>query len=233
MSGTAPRLKTPLPLPAGTWPKGRSPLAHLLHALNQPLTGLQCALELAVASPRPPVDYVRILREALELASRMRTLVEAIRELVSLQEEETGGIELCPLDALLRETVEDLRPVAETRSVHILVALDTGLLVQADRAHLTTLTFRLLESALSLAGEGSELRVTARRERERVIVVASWSPGLPAERSPLSRPELGLLIARAAWERAGGEWISTQAEKTQTSTVRLSFKAAAPRMPEP
>ena len=33
--------------------KGRSPLAHLLHEFNQPLTGLQCSMELVVAGPRP------------------------------------------------------------------------------------------------------------------------------------------------------------------------------------
>src|SRR5579864_5175913 len=60
---------------------GRTPLAHLLHALNQPLTGLQCSLELASAGPRPTDVYVRTVKEGLELVSRMRVLVEAIREL--------------------------------------------------------------------------------------------------------------------------------------------------------
>jgi hypothetical protein len=37
----------------------RRPLAHLLHALNQPLTGLQCSLELAAADLRRPEEYDR------------------------------------------------------------------------------------------------------------------------------------------------------------------------------
>ena len=64
-------------------PQGRSPLAHLLHALNQPLTGLQCSLELALASPRRREEYVRTLREGLQLIERMRILVEGVRELTA------------------------------------------------------------------------------------------------------------------------------------------------------
>ncbi len=49
MSGSGPQLA---PVPGNDLlSKNRSPLAHLLHALNQPLTGLECSLELAVAGP--------------------------------------------------------------------------------------------------------------------------------------------------------------------------------------
>jgi len=61
----------------------------LLHALNQPLTGLQCSLELALVSPRPAEQYVRTLREGLELTGRMRVLVQAVRELADLDQEES------------------------------------------------------------------------------------------------------------------------------------------------
>jgi hypothetical protein len=52
----------------------------LLHALNQPLTGLQCSMEVALASPRPIEYHVPRLREGLDLTERMRSLVDAIRE---------------------------------------------------------------------------------------------------------------------------------------------------------
>ena len=65
---------------------GRSPLQHLLHALNQPLTGLHCSLELALAGQRTSEQYVRTLSEGLELAGRMTILVAAIRELVDTEQ---------------------------------------------------------------------------------------------------------------------------------------------------
>jgi signal transduction histidine kinase len=218
--------------------KGRSPLVHLLHALNQPLTGLQCSLELAVAGPRPNEQYVRTLREALELTGRMRILVEAIREVADAEPPDAEEREPLLLDDLLRSTVTDLLPVAETRGVHLLLVSRTPLPVRADRRSLAALLFRLLDSALSLARPGSDLRIVVAPDREQAALVVSWTAGPPPEHSPFSRPELGLLIARAGWEREGAEWTHTrtgtngahfeaQSEKTcEACTVRLPLAPA-------
>ncbi len=221
--------------------KNRSPLAHLLHALNQPLTGLQCSLELAVAGPRPVEHYVRTLRESLELTGRMRILVEAIREVADAQLSDPEELEPLRLDHLLHNAAADLLPVAEAKKVRLLFANhvfgnhlpgslvlenllsanQAALPVRADRRSLATLLFRFLESALSLALAGSELRIAATTDRGQAVLAVSWRPGSPPEHSPFSRPELGLLIARAGWERGGAEWTHTRAESTETCTVRL------------
>jgi signal transduction histidine kinase len=235
---------------------GRSPLAHLLHALNQPLTGLQCSLELAVAGPRPNEYYVRALREGLELTGRIRILVEALREVADAQPSEAEQFEALLLDPLLRMTVADLLPVAAARGVRLLLVELPALPVRGDPRSLTTLLFRFLESALSLTREGSELRIVAAVERGhaslghtnldhtnldhtnlghasldhtnlgRATLVVSWSPGPPPEHSPFSRSEVGLLIARAGWERAGAEWIHSRTESTETCAVRLPLAPA-------
>ena len=218
MSGSGPRLA---PEPAtGALPKGRSPLAHLLHALNQPLTGLQCSLELALAGPRRPEQYVRALRDGLDLTGRMRVLVEAIRELADLQQNEIGGSECFRLDALLRETVDELRPVAEGRNLRLSANCDVALPIQVDRRYLAPLMFRFLECAFSLASEGGDLRITATKNQNRAVLVVCWNDGPPPEYSPFSRTELGLMIAQAGWERAGADWERRQAGGRQTCTVR-------------
>jgi hypothetical protein len=205
----------------GATPKGRSPLAHLLHALNQPLTGLQCSLELAVAGPRPIEQYVRALREGLELTGRMRILVEAIREVADAQPSEWEELKPLLLDQLLRSTAADLLPVAEARGVRLVLEKLGALPLQADRRALEALLFRFLESALSLTREGSDLRIAGTAELGHATLVVSWNQGSPPEHSPFSRPEVGLLIARAGWERAGAEWIHTRTESIETCTVRL------------
>lgn len=240
-AGSQPASPSALQFSPGTSATGRSPLAHLLHALNQPLTGLQCSLELAVAGPRPTEHYLRALRESLELTGRIRILVEALREVADAQPSELEQLEALLLDPLLRMTVADLLPVAAARGVRLLLVELPALPVRGDRRSLTTLLFRFLESALSLTREGSELRVEATLERGpastsrnnldrnsvgrtnlgRAILVVSWNPGPPPEHSPFSRSEVGLLIARAGWERAGAEWIHSQAESTETCAVRL------------
>ena len=75
------------------------------------MTGLQCSLELAVASRRRPEGYVRTIREGLNLTERMRVLVEAIRELTDTQPNAEAE-ETFRFDELLRDTVDNLRPVA-------------------------------------------------------------------------------------------------------------------------
>jgi two-component system, OmpR family, sensor histidine kinase VanS len=229
----------------------RGALAYLLHALNQPLTGLQCSLELAVAGPRRPEQYVRTLHESLELTLRMRLLVEAIRELTDDQDENAhretdlrkgdppksdrreneNAVETLPLDMLLRESADDLLPVAASRDVRLVIALEASLPVRRERRPLVQLLFRLLESILTLTRSGGELRITARREGEQAVLDLLWSEAPAPPFSPFSRAELGLLVARASWENIGGEWASTPAGNRQLGcTMHLPL---ASRTPEP
>jgi signal transduction histidine kinase len=218
--------------------KHRGALAHLLHALNQPLTGLQCSLELAVAGPRRPEQYVRTLQESLELTLRMRLLVEAIRELTDDQEERERreipkNCETLHLDALLRESADDLLPVAAARDVRLVAAAEAPLPVYGERGHLAQLVFRVLDSALSLTRVGSELHIAAKRESEYAVLDLSWSEAPPPPLSPFSRAELGLLVASAGWENIGGEWTSTRAENRQGCTIRLPLAASESRLSRP
>src|ERR1700683_4169073 len=64
-----------------------NPLAVLLHELNQPLTGLQCSLELATVGSRTPEEYINTLHQGLDLVARMRLLVETVREITVIEQE--------------------------------------------------------------------------------------------------------------------------------------------------
>lgn len=249
MSGSAPQ-PAPRRAPAESL-KDRGPLAHLLHALNQPLTGLQCSLELAVAGPRPVEHYMRTLHEGLELTARMRILVEAIRELADLhasarrplrydqkeedkdkEEEEEEEMEILRFDELVRSTAEDLSPVAASRGVRVLLESRTPLLVRGVRRDLSPLMFRFLESALSLAREGSEMQISASPATDSARLTVSWSAGLLPKHSPFSQQELGLLIAQAGWERAGAQWARSPAETCDTCTVRIPLASPPQIFPE-
>jgi signal transduction histidine kinase len=196
----------------------------LLHALNQPLTGLQCSLELALGKPRPAAQYVRTLREGLELTERMRILVQAVRELADLEQsgvEPSENAEAVQLDALLREALSDLLPVAESRGVQLTIEIGHALPVRGNRRTLAKLLFRFLESALSLTQDSGELRIATSIEWGDECFTAAWISGPLPEHSPFSRPELGLLIAQAGWEQAGALWVCKREEAKQVCTVRL------------
>jgi signal transduction histidine kinase len=213
----------------------RSPRAQLLHALNQPLTGLQCSMEVALASPRTLEQYAQVLRTGLELTGRMRALVEAIREVTDGEEENDGqpeatDLETMDLKTVLGEVLDDLGPVAEAKSVRITLegAADFSLLAGMGHGRLSSLVFRTLESAQSLARPGTALRVEmggggADPVADQAWVRIGWTGGQgPAE---FSRPNLGLLVAQAGWERTGAKWERERNGDVETVIVRL------PRIP--
>ena len=205
---------------------GRSPLARLLHALNQPLTGLQCSMEVALGSPRTAEQYVQGLREGLGLTERMRALVEAIREVADGEEKKDQDVETTDLKTVLGEVFEDLKPVAEVKSVRVTLdcAKASSLAVTAGRRRMGTVVFRFVESVLSLADAGSVLQIEAGDVPDEALIAGSWirlrwHAGSPI--SVFSRPELGLLVAQAGWERAGARWERERTENRETVTVRL------------
>jgi hypothetical protein len=204
--------------------KSRSPLSQLLHALNQPLTGLQCSLEVTLARPRTHEQYLRVLREGIELTSRVRALVETIREVADLAEEEeekTDGSETTELRSVLNETVAELRPVAESRKVEITMHSANGspLTVRAARGRLARFVFRLLDSVLGLAPGGTVLPLEAGSAPNQVWVRICWDSGLSP--SKCSRAEMGLLVVQAGLEKIGAQWERGRTDDLETLTVRL------------
>jgi C4-dicarboxylate-specific signal transduction histidine kinase len=197
----------------------RDRLAHLLHALNQPLTGLQCSLELASSVPRSNEQQVRTLREGLALTARMRVLVEALRELVH-SSEMAEAICGSHLEVALADCVDQLRPVAAARGVEFEIATRDALPILADSNRVATVLLRTITAALSLCQESSVLKIEAAAEGEAALVTVSWTPGLAPEFSPFSPPELGLLIAQAAWESSGGRWSELRKENRHICTLQ-------------
>jgi hypothetical protein len=132
-------------------------------------------------------------------------------------EAEDSGVRL---DAVLGNTVEELRPVAATRNVQM--QLDcTAIVAARGGGHMRELLFRLLDSVVSLAREASDVQICARRAEGESTLVVRWIAGSPPAYSPFSAPELGLLIVQASWEQAGGNWNHIKEEGMQTITLRL------------
>jgi len=178
-------------------------------------------MEVALAAPRTPEQYTRGLREGLELTERMRSLVEAIREVADVEEEKNENLEITELKTVLRETVDELKPVAEARKIRITLDCSetSSLAVRAGRRSMLGTVFRLLESALSLAARSGDLLIETGSAPSQCWLRISWRLERPP--SPFSRPELGLLIAQAGWERAGAAWQRERTETSDTVTVRL------------
>jgi len=212
MSGTAPQPALDRPRTSGP---ARGPVEHLLHALNQPLTGLQCSMELAVAGPHPAAYYLRTLEEGLELVNRARVLVGALREIVDVQNVAFREVSLFRIDSLIREISSELEPVGLSKGIHLQVFAADPLFVNGSRSHLFSSLLRLLDAVLALSTDRDPVHVSATAEEEKACVMVSWTQQSGSS-APFSAAELGLLISRAAWERAGGTWARGTTGEAQT-----------------
>ena len=164
---------------------------------------------------------MQTLSEGLELVSRMRVLVEALRELADLQMPKANERVVILLDNLPREAARELQPIAESCNVRISVLNSAPLLLRADSGPITGLVFRTIESAISLSRPGSEVRIEGTSAPNAAGVTLSWTPGSAPQHSPFSRSELGLLLARANWEHLGGKCTEARTGDTQSWTIRI------------
>jgi signal transduction histidine kinase len=213
-------------------PKRRNALAQLLHALNQPLTGLQCSMEVTLAVQRSPEQYRQGLREGLELTARMRELVEAIREVVDGQERTPQEVEIFDLHPVLQDILAELALVAESRGIRAAVNVIGGRgMVRGERRRCATLLFQTLEAAMSLAAPASELRISIEEDGDSGQVRTSLRIHWCSERSATScsRADLALLVAEAGWGAVGAQWCREPENARETITIQLPQAAASRR----
>jgi hypothetical protein len=127
----------------------------------------------------------------------------------------------------LRETVSELQPVAQAKPGGIDLHCDHSLPVWAARPQMAGAVFRLLDSALSLALPGTVVQVTACRQFGQACLQVCWDAPTDASQTEYSRPELGLLVAEAAWKHSGGEWSRFRSQENanslETTLARLTL----------
>lgn len=214
-------------------------ISDLFHALNQPLTTLRCSLELALHQPvRSAEQYREALNHALEHAEQVTRLVSGIRELVEIDDRGAES-EVLELDSYLQQTVMDLLPVAEAGRVRMSLRRSSSCYVLFEGQRLRRALFHFLEYALGSCNSGSVVNIEAdEQDGEAVIALrASLNTALTAvqpldgrdrefEKRELAR-RLGLAIARAIFEGAGGRF---QAE-TSTETLFLEIRLRMASLP--
>ncbi len=204
------------------------PLRSLLHALNQPLTALQCMLELSTSTSRGVGQYVGTIHEALDLTSRMRLLVEALQEVANIRQ--PGSIQrntTFSIGVLLRDMLAELLPVAESRHIRLQVLGETDRLISADHDLLSTALFRLLESALNLSCKGGDLKILGLPEDSTICLILSWRSTAPHQHARITRQQLGLVVAQCALERAGANCHEEQQGQSCTYKMRLPLASPA------
>jgi len=192
--------------------EGPQLIADLFHALNQPLTALQCSLELSLRRPRSEDHDRETLQSALRQAEQIARQISGIREL--LQAEDPGqNPQVLSLEAFLRALVGDLEPVAEALATRMLLEGDSPCHVLFEPHRLQQALFHFLDVALCSGAPGGVLRLSLTEyDNEAMISLEKIHIQLEAcalteeetEKAPALSRRLALAIVRQIVEAAGG-----------------------------
>lgn len=193
----------------------RAFLADAAHELRTPLTALR--LQVQALAQAPESDRARAtatIQVGLERASRL------IGQLLALaRQQQPAGFVSRPvaLDALARQIVAELLPLADARSIDLGVVEAAPLSVSGDEESLAILLRNLVDNALRCTPVGGRVDVAALTENGApTLRVTDTGPGIPeAERervfarfhrvpgSPAGGSGLGLALVRAIADRHG------------------------------
>jgi signal transduction histidine kinase/ActR/RegA family two-component response regulator len=147
-------------------------LAVLGHELRNPLAPLVSGLQLLqLEQARDPL----VLRVHAAMERQIHHLVRLVDDLLEVSRITRGLIQLHrqPLDLawVLGSAVETCRPGVEAAGHELVVDLPNGpLTVVGDEVRLTQVFSNLLSNATKYTDPGGHIRVTARREADRVVV---------------------------------------------------------------
>jgi two-component system, response regulator PhcR len=135
------------------------------HELRTPLTILMGLPEMALRIPGLPAPVAEWFRRTLAAAQRMHRLVEQLLQMLRAGRFERPLLRRpADLEALVRESVDDVRPFAEQRRLELVLDLAPGLgTLDVDGAKIRDCLNHLLLNAIKFTPDGGRVEVSARR----------------------------------------------------------------------
>jgi len=173
----------------------------LFHQLSQPLTALQCALELSLARDRTAEQFRSSVALALENSGRLRACLLRIRALRDA--DDPGHPGTVAVEEIFRLLHEEMLPLLEAAAVCWRME-EMSASVQADRAKLKAGLFHLFLHLLEEFHRG-ELRVRLQEVSRRRVQINITLQAAVANGNPDG--EFLLEIARRSFRAMGGELI--------------------------
>ena len=144
-------------------------VSSIFHDLSQPLTALQCSLELALARDHTIEEFRTSVEAALHNAQRLRQRLLFLRALRDAEEPGNTSMPL-GLDRLLQQLREDMLPLFESAGRSLEMTCEP-VKVPANEAKLMRGFFYLLESVFRGFPQSRTLRIRGmRRDRNHVEV---------------------------------------------------------------
>jgi len=156
------------------------------HELRTPLTILQLELEGIVQHPRLAPELVDQIGSALEETHRLSRIVENLL-IISRLDAGEACIEKVPLDLgeLVSSTADQMRLLAEEKSVSLRCDVSQDVWIEGDKARLKQVIVNLTDNAIKYTPAGGQVTIAVRAtEAGALLEVADTGVGISAEALP-------------------------------------------------
>lgn len=222
------------------------------HELRTPITAIRGQLEVALFTAKTTEQYREAMFNALQDIDRLSQIVRA---LLLLSQAESGQLALqksrLSLCDIVGEIVDQFQIPAEEAGVRLTADLPADCFAEIDRVQIERMLTNLLSNALKFTPRGGSVRVSLRREGDRIeMVVEDTGQGIPTEYLPhifdrfyrvptkgtAPGPDqgLGLGLSFVAWiVRAHNGKIDVASTPGQGTRFTISIPASVEQVPEP
>jgi two-component system sensor histidine kinase SenX3 len=222
-------------------------VANVSHELKTPIGALELLAETLVAEEDPAVARPLVERLAKE-AERLGRIVDDLLDLSLIETQDAVNTEVLPVDALVDEAVDRLRPSAMVAGIGLQVHHGSdGAGVECDRRQVVSAIVNLLDNAVKYSESGNVVTVETDRDGDDVtIVVSDHGIGVPSRdleriferfyRVDQARSRdtggtgLGLALVRHVAQAHGGD-VTVESIEGEGSTFRLTLPVAPVQQP--
>ena len=224
-------------------------VANVSHELKTPIGALALLAETMAAGGDEVV--VRQLAERVSReADRLGRIIDDLLNLSLIEAQESPTREPLPIEVLINEAVEAVRPAAEALGIPLHVATDMpDVAVPCDRRQVLSALTNLLDNAIKYSEAPSPVEIGASAADAMVtITVADHGPGIPSRdleriferfyRVDRARSRetggtgLGLSIVRHVAQAHGGD-VTVESREGEGSTFRLRLAQVVHGGPSP
>jgi PAS domain S-box-containing protein len=214
------------------------------HELRTPLTVIGGCLSTLITewNRLSPGEVQQLLQDAMFESESLSHLIENLLELSRAQAQQLSLYsEMIDIKTLLRETITKVKRQASSHQFVTSIP-DELQLINADPLRIERILYNLLDNAAKYSPPGSQIKVSANAEPERLVIgVSDHGEGLsaseqarifgPFQRLEDKRPDqargagLGLMVCRRLVEAHGGEiWVESKKGRGSTFFFSLPFR---------
>jgi heavy metal sensor kinase len=159
--------------------------ADVSHELRTPLTIIRGELE-ALAANGVTTEQMEVIGSVLEESDRLSKIVDQLLAISRLDAgEESAGRARVDLGAVALSTADQLRLLADEKSIVLHFQADAGVVVEADEIRLRQVIANLLDNAIKYTPNSGWVKLSVKNDRgEAILEIEDNGVGIAAESLP-------------------------------------------------